>query len=423
MEAHTSSKSLWTNRNYLMLFGSYTISSLGDWLDMIGIMILFTYVWQAPSSYVALIPVAFALPSVVFSQFAGVVADRGRKRQILIATDVLRVVLTALILLAPGPLTVLALLVLRGMAGVFQYPAFQALNRHVIEEHQLFEAINRGMLVRTIAKIAGPLLGGVIASAFSPGICLQANALTFLLSAVLLLRMRGVKEEAPAAGERPERERFGTAWRAGWTAILHSRLLLGSVGFFLIGYATIHFAESQLNILLREVAPDQPALAGYTVSLFGAGTILVSMLLKKIPELQPYYGWVIGGGLALIGVSFGWFGLFPSGVALPMVLLASVIGGVGVGGVLLGFNYLVQKETPSARIGRVLGIIQSLTSLVMLVFPLTGSLFVEQYGVKPTLQTVGILLVLIGTGGILLQKAIFRPAAGSNEQESEAASA
>jgi MFS family permease len=407
--ASTSTPSLFKNRNYVMMFTSYTISSLGDWLDMIGIMILFTYDWRVSATYVALIPVAFALPGVLFSQFAGVLADRARKRQILIIADLARMLLTLLMLLAPGPLSLLGLLVVRGLASVFQDPAFQALNRHVVEERHLFEALNRNMLVRTVAKMAGPLLGGVIASAFSPAICLEANAASFLLSAVLLLRMRGVREEERVPAEAKQREGLARSWRAGWGMILHSRLLLGSLCFFLVGFATIFFADSQLNIALRGVAPERPDWAGYKSSLFGVGTILVSLLLRKVPDLRPFYGWVIGGGMGLLGVTIGWFGLYQPGVSLAVVLLASGIGGCGVGCVMIGFGYLVQKETSAEMIGRVNGIIQSLTSLVVLVFPLIGSLFVEQFGVQPTLQTAGGLLIVIGLTGILLRKAIFTP--------------
>jgi MFS transporter, DHA3 family, macrolide efflux protein len=53
---------IWKNKIFVRLFGSYSISMLGHWFDMVAIMVLFGYVWQADPLLLAFIPIAYALP-------------------------------------------------------------------------------------------------------------------------------------------------------------------------------------------------------------------------------------------------------------------------------------------------------------------------------------------------------------------------
>lgn len=40
-------QSIWNNKMYLLLFSSYTISTLGKFFDILAVMLMFSYVWQA----------------------------------------------------------------------------------------------------------------------------------------------------------------------------------------------------------------------------------------------------------------------------------------------------------------------------------------------------------------------------------------
>ncbi|WP_242222581.1 hypothetical protein [Bacillus cereus group sp. BfR-BA-01380] len=66
------SQSIWKNRNYVRLFTANSTSSFGDMFDIIAMLMLFTYIGKAQPILIALIPVTYTFPSILFSQFTGI---------------------------------------------------------------------------------------------------------------------------------------------------------------------------------------------------------------------------------------------------------------------------------------------------------------------------------------------------------------
>ncbi len=99
-----SSPSLWRNRNFRPLFSAQIISLLGSGVTTVGLA-LFAYQLTGGASATAVIGNALTLrilAFLLFSQPAGVIADRVSKKRILIAADVTRFALLAL-LFGPRP--------------------------------------------------------------------------------------------------------------------------------------------------------------------------------------------------------------------------------------------------------------------------------------------------------------------------------
>ena len=406
---------IWQNRIYMKLFAAYSLSTFGDWFDAIAMMMLLSYAWQADPMVLALVPLTFALPSMLFSQVAGVLADRLPKRRVMIIADLFQAGVTALLIFAPGPFWALGLITLRSLAGVFNVPAQQSLTRHVVAEEHLLKATSLNGLVASMAKVVGPLLGASAIAVAPPEICFGINSVTFLISALLLLSIRqpvdaeaqvAATAEAGAANDAPKK-RMGEMWREGWGALLNNRMLLASAVFMLVGLTAIQFIDFQFTTVFREVAPDNYALPGYFVAMIGLGSVCSITYLNRL-ETMKRYGWVLGGGLFLLGVMVGTMGLMRSGMNLTGPLLAAFVGGIGNGMALVGGNYLMQKEVPKELLGRVFGIMESMRSFVFIGAPLAGGVLVEVLGPFRTFGIIGVSLLAIGGAGILFQRLIWR---------------
>lgn len=74
---------------------------------------------------------------------------------------------------------------------------------------------------------------------------------------------------------------------------------------------------------------------------------------------------------------------------------------------MVTLNYLLQKETPPAYVGRVFGIQNSLSSVVLVVAPLAGGALIRVAGPSPTFQYIGLATLVIGLAGILLQRILW----------------
>lgn len=402
------------NRSFAKMFVAYGLSAFGDYLDFMAVTILLGFAWKADAMTIALVPLTFAVPGILFGQAAGILADRWNKRNLMIAADLIRAFLTALLIFAPNEWTLLGLLTLRSSIRTFHYPAQQAMTRNVVGPDQLLQAVSLNGSVFQLSKILGPLLGASIAAAFSPSGCMGINAVCYILSALLLVWIpakQGISDRSVSSIDAQPTEmtapsRFAAVWREGWQMILRSRLLLASVGFCLVGLFGIQLIDAQIAVLLREIAPDRPELIGWLVTAIGAGGLSGVAWLHRYRELRAY-GWLLGGGLALIGLMFAAAGLQRPDSPIGLLLLACFVGGVGTGFTSTGMTYILQKETPPEAIGRVSGIFDSLNSVVFIVAPLTGGILIGWLGAPNTFLAAGWMVGGIGLTGILLRRLLW----------------
>lgn len=395
------------NHSFAKMFAAYGLSAFGDYFDLIAISILMGFVWKADAMTVALLPLSFAVPGMLFGQWAGILADRWNKRNLMVAADLIRAVITGAMIFAPNAWTLIGLSALRSIARAFHYPSQQAMTRSVVGTDQLLQATSLNGAVFQLSKVLGPLLGAAVASVFSPSGCMAVNAVSFVLSALLLLwvpaRQGSVSPDPAAHREKPN---LRAAWRDGWRILLRSRALLVSLIFSLTGLAGIQLIDAQITVLLRDTMPERPELIGWIVAAIGAGGLSSVSWLRRYRQLSKY-GWLLGGGVALIGLMFAAFGLFDPDTPLWFILLVSGIGGIGTGFTSTGMNYVLQKEAPPDAIGRISGITDSLSSAIFIIAPLTGGALIGLWGATPTFLFVGLAIGAVGSAGVLLQRPLW----------------
>ncbi|MNI40059.1 enterobactin exporter EntS [compost metagenome] len=276
----------------------------------------------------------------------------------------------------------------------------------------MLQAASLNGIVNQGSKIGGPLLGGLALSFLSPQWCIVLNA-CFRLSSYLLLwsvgkeAVNSVEEgEKTSKSAEKQKESLSIIWKEGWSFIIRSRLLLSSMIFGLIGALAIQMIDFQFTSLFRELAPDQESLLGWMVAASGAGAIIIILIINKMKR-EIRYGWRLGSGYALIGVSIGGLGLLPQDGSVLAVLILGFVLGIGNGIYMVTFNYCLQKETPPDLIGRVFGIQSTILGVVMIVAPLLGGLTVQAVGPARTFLSFGLVILVIGLIGILFGKLLW----------------
>jgi MFS transporter, DHA3 family, macrolide efflux protein len=415
--------SLLRNKIFTRIYTAYTAATFGDWFDMLAIQVLVGYRWEAGPLMLALIPVTNALPSVLLGSLAGVVADRINQLKLMRLCDLLTAALTLLILLAPNMLWLLPVLTLRATLSTFMIPAQQALTRSIVREDQLFQATSLNGFVNQGSKIAGPLLGGFALALLTPEWCILLNACFRLSSLLILLTIKKAEVEFKKVGlnlasssSSPETAvdtSLRTMWIEGLSFILKTRLLLVTLLFGFVATTAIQMIDFQFTSLFREIAPLKEAYLSWMVAAAGIGAVLVIAVLNRWNRGAAGYAWKFGAGYGLIGIAVGGLGLLPAGSAAVPILLLGFGLGVGNGLVVVTFNYCLQKETPSAMVGRVFGIQTSLLGAVMFVAPLFGGLLVERIGPGTTFVYLGGVIGALGLLVLALGKVLWRAEAAS----------
>ncbi len=180
---------LWSNRNYVFLFAGQIVSLLGSGVTTVALAI-FAYQLSGGESATAIIGNALflrILAFLLFSQFAGVLADRVDRKKILIATDVVRFGLLAMFPFITEIWQIYALIFAINSVTAFFTPTFEASLPAVVGEKDYVKALSFSRVAVDIEAFAAPALAGLLVAAFSVRWVFWFDAFTYLISAGLVL--------------------------------------------------------------------------------------------------------------------------------------------------------------------------------------------------------------------------------------------
>ena len=194
---------LWRHRDFLALWGAETISQFGSQVTFLALPLVAILVLEESTFRVAALTTVGFLPFLLFTLPAGVWVDRLRRRPILIGGDLVRALALATIPIAYwlDALTIWQLYAVgfvHGIGTVFFDLAYQSYLPSLVGREQVVEGNSKLELSRAAANIAGPGMAGGLVAALTAPVAILVDAVSFLVSAVLLGVIR-TQEEAPAA--------------------------------------------------------------------------------------------------------------------------------------------------------------------------------------------------------------------------------
>lgn len=181
--------SLWKNRNYTLLFSAQIISLLGSGVTTVALAI-FAYQLTGGESATAIIGNALflrILAFLLFSQFAGVLADRVSRKKILIVTDVVRFGLLAMFPFITEVWHIYALIFGINAVTAFFTPTFEASLPEVVGETDYVKALSFSRVAVDIEAFAAPALAGLMVAVFSVRWVFWFDAFTYLVSAAFVM--------------------------------------------------------------------------------------------------------------------------------------------------------------------------------------------------------------------------------------------
>ncbi|MFL5952861.1 MAG: MFS transporter [Gaiellaceae bacterium] len=345
--------SLRRHRNYRLFFFGQLTSVAGTWMQNIALAWL--VVGLAPHSRglaVGLLTVCRFGPFTLLGLFAGVVTDRLDNRRVVIVTQsvqmVLSAVLAAVTLLGHVQLwQVYAIAALTGTALVFDAPSRQNLTFQMVGRDELPNAVALNSSLFNTARIFGPALAGILIAAAGAGWCFAINTVSFLAVLAVLLAMR-VSELYPLADRRRPTIFRGT--REGLAYARRNRTILVILGMMVV-FASISF---NFNILLPLLAKNTleagPRTFGIISACFGAGALVGALSAAALANAR----W----RTMLIGAAG--FGLSELLIApARSTVLAGVllfVCGVFFTSYTANSNAAIQLASPDYIRGRVLGL-------------------------------------------------------------------
>ncbi|MHB1682976.1 MAG: MFS transporter [Bacilli bacterium] len=380
---------LWQHRDFRKLWLGQAISEVGSRISREGIPLTAVMILGAGPLTMAWLRIAASAPVLLLGLVAGVLIDRLRRRPFLIAADLLRALLLLTIPAAAlfSLLHLWLLLVVTGCASalaLFFEVAYQSYVPSLVTRELLPDANNKLGLSASVAEILGPAVTGGLVQVFTAPFAIAFDALSYLISAVLVWRIRTPEiQQRPAASEITHWLRNMTD---GLRVIIHDRHLLAllAVEAILALFGNMIWALYTL-FAIRSLGLS-PALFGVTVACGGigavAGVAVSARLIRRFGLGVTLIGSLLANALAalLIPLAGG-----------PLWRATACLMGAQFFGDFTGVIYEVhgltlrQMRASDDVLGRVNAGFQLTTATLALSGGLLGGLFGEWFGIRPTL--------------------------------------
>ncbi|HEY7344812.1 MAG TPA: MFS transporter [Gaiella sp.] len=373
-------------------WGAHTVSLFGDQVSLLAVPLVAVLTLDASAAEMGYLSAVALLPNLVLALHAGAWADRwGRRRHIMIATDLGRAALLASVPVAYalGALTFAQLYVVAFLAGslaVLFNVSDASLFQTIVRRERFVEASSLLNGSRAFSFVAGPSVAGLLVHAVTAPGALLVDAVSFLTSGALLGRIR---PEEP----RPDRERSGVTVGLRWIAaspIIRSTLLAtATVNFFnfvfwalfvLYATRTLGVTSGTLGLVLGAGAVGGligSAIATPLTRLIGIGpTLVLGCVLFPAPFL-------------LVPLARG-----SDPVVLGCLFVAELGSGLGVMLLDISAGSLFAAVIPNRLRARVSGAYTFVNYGIRVVGSLAGGLLGTWIGLRPALW--------IGAAGAML---------------------
>jgi MFS family permease len=382
---------------FRLLFFATLASSIGTWLAFVALVVdVFDRTENA--SWVSALLVVEFLPSVVVGFMAGRLLDVGSRRWILVVADAVRAGVFFVLPFATSALQIVALAFVAGIATSLFRPAVYAGLPNLVADEDLPQANGLLQTADNFTWAIGALSGGALVAATSTDVAYVVNAVSFLVSAVLILRIRESLEEAERAPSRGH-------WRDladGFSFALRSKSLVTII----VAWSIAVFATAGVNVAEIVLAKDV-----FSAGDFGYGLLVAAGAIGLM--IGSFFGgsWIEQRGMAIpYGISIALMALgFGAGAVAPNVWVAAIVvvaAGAGNGVAVVTNAVLVQRGAPDRLRGRAFAVVMSLGYAFLGVGMIVAGPLTNEAGPRAVWGASAVLLGIASVTGFVLARRV-----------------
>ncbi len=346
-----------------------------------------------------LVSAGFGLPLIIFSLFGGTVADRVRKRNLLLVTQSLMAGMSLIItlLVSTDSIRLWHLFTSSFVAGIifsFMMPARSAFLVELVEEKDFLNAISLGSMAMNVCRIGSPAIAGFLLDRIGiPGVywIVTISYLGVILTTTQIPpgEPMAAKADAPMMADIMEGLRF----------VKQNQVL---VVLLILAFVPIILAmpyQMLMPVFARTIFDAGPNGFGILMSATGVGALTGSMITASMGDYERK-----GVLMTITGSAFGLF-LVPFALAgglVPASICLVFVGGFSA--VFMTMNTtLLMVNTPEELMGRVMSIFMMTFGVMPAGTLLSGSL-AEMIGAPLTVAGGGVLMAVF-----LIMLVIYKP--------------
>ncbi|HET9519458.1 MAG TPA: MFS transporter [Candidatus Limnocylindrales bacterium] len=388
------------HRNYRLFFGGQAISLVGTWMQQVAQGWLVLQLTHDPL-WLGLVSVAQFGPVILFGLFGGVIADQLPKRQTLMATQTVAMVLAFVLfgLTATGVVEVWHVMILGallGTANAVDMPVRQAFAVEMVGRDDVANAVGLNAALFNGSRILGPAAAGLLIGAFDISIAFLINGISFIavIASYAWMRDRELRPIPPTP--RP------TTWAAVIENLKEGARYVRATPLVLLAVSIVGFGATfgmNFQVLIPPLADNILDVGasgfGFLMAASGVGSTVAALWVafQRKPGPRPIVFGAITLGLGSVVLALS--------TSFPVSLIAMVVAGAGGVGMAVSANATIQLSVPDQLRGRVMGVYTTVFAGSVPVGGLVMGAIASTWGVPLALFLGALLTLAVGIGGFV----------------------
>jgi MFS family permease len=316
----------------------------------------------------------------------------------MVGADLARAAVFAALPFVSGAGAIVALAALAGVASGFFRPAVYAGLPNLVDDEDLPQANSLLQGIENLSWAIGPILGGILVAASGPDLAYGINAVSFLVSAVLVARIPSRLLQSAVALTKGH-------WRDiadGLSVVVRSRALVTVT----VAWSLVMVGNAAVNVGEVFLAKDSFRAGDFGFGLLygasGVGLVAGSFAAAML-ESRARVSRLYGGGIAAMAVGFGVAGIAPNvWIAAALCVVAGT--GNGIAGVCNAL--LVQRGAPDNLRGRAFTVVMSVNYATLGLAMAAAGPFIDAFGARWAWGAAGIVLGIAALIGLVLARGI-----------------
>jgi MFS family permease len=390
----TSAKALFSQAGFRTLWLAQFVSVFGDFLAIFGVISRITFRLHGSATDVALVIVAYMAPVSLIALLAGVLVDRWPVKRVMIASDLIRALLAASLVLANSVPQIALVMAALGVVSSFFGPAQAVALRTLVAKEDLLSANALFAQAFYLVRVLSPAIAGTLVAWLGENACFWLDTGSFVFSAAMVWTLSIVRA-APAAHESA---------KSMWHDFVEGNRFIFThkeLSFAFLSSCAAMFVLSSfsplISVYIRDLLHKGPMIYGFISAMVGVGLIAGTQLVRTAAAKRPIEEMVLGGlfGLGLGAGLLGGFS-FSATAATSTFLL-----GIAIAFVVVPAQTLSQKETPHEMQGRVSSTFIALFSLAQVLGMLLSGVLADWLGIRQLFLACGALVVALACAGWL----------------------
>jgi len=337
--------------SFALLWVGQTLSRIGDFVYEIALAWWVLEKTGSPET-MSLVLVFSITPSVLFLLVGGVAVDRLPRVLLMLASDAgcAAAALAVCLLGFSGQLQVWHVYIASlffGFVMAFFQPAYMALVPQIVPSEDLPSANALNGISINLGRVAGPALGAALVGWLGSSTAFAVNAVSFIVSAVLLVPLLFAGIPSPERGEKTHvlqdlREGFGAVLAKPWLWV--SILVFSLVNVTLLGPYNV-----AMPFLVSDFMKADVSRLGLLYSVFPIGFVVGGIWFGRRERISRR-GPLMYATLVIAALMLGLYGFH---LPLWVLIAAALVNGIALQAGALAWTNLLQERIPNEQLGRV----------------------------------------------------------------------